>query len=223
MIQSREMAPFQNKSWLYLDKMTELCPDSTGTSVWRKQSDNVYGNWARDYGVTKVQHLVARNQKVRSCVLGWKLSGFLAWSQPWSVNGLAELWNPKVRSHVDTDSEAWSPFVRSRVTYFIILVALQCDWKPLAEVGSLGGKVQGVMILSFLTSLVLWLASCLFTSFFQNAFRLNTASYLHAVHGSLIPFLLTFYGHPSSYMRYLNAASFHLSHSPVFPLYPPWS
>ena len=51
----------------------------------------------------------------------------------------------------------------------------------------------------------------------RNAFRLNTASFLHAVHGSLIPFPLTFYGHPSLTHVYLNAASFRLSHYPSLP------
>ena len=51
----------------------------------------------------------------------------------------------------------------------------------------------------------------------QNAFRLNTASFLHAVHGSLTPFPLTFYGRPSLTHVYLNAASFHLSHCPNLP------
>ena len=51
----------------------------------------------------------------------------------------------------------------------------------------------------------------------QNAFRLNTASFLHAVHGSLTPFPLTFYRHPSLTRVYLNAASFHVSHCPSLP------
>ena len=59
-----------------------------------------------------------------------------------------------------------------------------------------------------------------FAPFLQNTISLNTASYLHAVHGSFIPFLLTFYGRPSCYMHCLNAASFLLLHSPLFPLYP---
>ena len=52
-----------------------------------------------------------------------------------------------------------------------------------------------------------------------SAIRLNTASYLYAVHGSFIPFLLPFYGCPSLYTHCLNAALLHLSHSPFFPLY----
>ena len=39
-----------------------------------------------------------------------------------------------------------------------------------------------------------------------NTFHLNTASFLHTVHGSLTPFLLTFYGRPSFTRVYLNAA-----------------
>ena len=41
----------------------------------------------------------------------------------------------------------------------------------------------------------------------QNALCLNTASFLRAVHGSLIPFPLTFHGRPSLTRVYLNAAS----------------
>ena len=74
----------------------------------------------------------------------------------------------------------------------------------------------------FHTSLVLRLASSLRTVL-RNTFRLNTASFLHAVHGSLIPFLPTFYVCPSLHTHYLNAASSHLSHCPSlsFTVYPP--
>ena len=51
----------------------------------------------------------------------------------------------------------------------------------------------------------------------QNAFRLNIASFLHAVRGSLTPFLLTFYGRLSLTHVYLNVASFRLSHCPSLP------
>ena len=48
----------------------------------------------------------------------------------------------------------------------------------------------------------------------RNALHLNTASFLHAVHGSLIPFPLAFYGLPSFTRVYLNAASSILLHRP---------
>ena len=56
-----------------------------------------------------------------------------------------------------------------------------------------------------------------FAPFLRNAISLNTASYLYAVHGSFILFLLSFYGRPSLYMCCLSAASFQLSHYPVIP------
>ena len=56
-----------------------------------------------------------------------------------------------------------------------------------------------------------------FTPFLQNTISLNAASYLYAVHGSFIPFLLSFYRRPSPHMRCLNAASFHLSLNPFIP------
>ena len=52
----------------------------------------------------------------------------------------------------------------------------------------------------------------------RNAFRLNTASFLCAVHGSLTPFPLAFYGRPSLTRVYHNVASSLLSHRPSFPL-----
>ena len=79
----------------------------------------------------------------------------------------------------------------------------------------------GVMILSFPYVACPLTRFHSFAPFLQNTISLNTASYLYAVHGSFIPFPLSFYGRPSPYMRYLNAASFQLSHSPFFPLYPP--
>ena len=50
-----------------------------------------------------------------------------------------------------------------------------------------------------------------------NALRLNTASFLYAVHGSLTPFLHTFYGRPSLTRVYLNTISSLLSHRPSLP------
>ena len=52
----------------------------------------------------------------------------------------------------------------------------------------------------------------------RNALRLNTASLLHAVHGSLIPFLPSIYGRPFLTRVYLNAVSSLLSHCPSIPL-----
>ena len=51
----------------------------------------------------------------------------------------------------------------------------------------------------------------------QNALHLNTASFLRAVHGSLIPFPLAFYGRSSLTHVYLNAVSSLLSHRPSLP------
>ena len=56
----------------------------------------------------------------------------------------------------------------------------------------------------------------------RNAFRLNTASFLHAVHGSLTPFPLTFYGRPS-FTRVTSTRLLPIYRTAqVFPLYPPW-
>ena len=44
-----------------------------------------------------------------------------------------------------------------------------------------------------------------FLLFLWNAFHLNAASLLRAVHGSIIPFPLTFYGRLPSHMHCLNA------------------
>ena len=51
-----------------------------------------------------------------------------------------------------------------------------------------------------------------------NALRLNTASLLHAVHGSLVPFPPSLYGRPFLTRVYLNAVSSLLSHCPSIPL-----
>ena len=51
----------------------------------------------------------------------------------------------------------------------------------------------------------------------RNALHLNTASFLRAVHGSLTPFPLAFYGRPSLTCVYLNAVSSLLSHRPSLP------
>ena len=80
-----------------------------------------------------------------------------------------------------------------------------------------GRKSDSVTILSFFLRRSPFASLPSLHTVLRNAFRLNTASFLHAVHGSLIPFLPTFYGRPSLYMRYLNAASFQLSHSPPIP------
>ena len=55
----------------------------------------------------------------------------------------------------------------------------------------------------------------------RNALHLNTASFLRAVHGSLTPFPLAFYGRPFLTRIYFNAVSSLLSHRPSLPLYPP--
>ena len=52
----------------------------------------------------------------------------------------------------------------------------------------------------------------------RNALRLNTASLLHAVHGSLVPFPPSLYGRPFLTRVYLNAVSSLLSHCPSIPL-----
>ena len=55
----------------------------------------------------------------------------------------------------------------------------------------------------------------------RNAFRLNTASFLHAVHGSLTPFPPTFYGHPSL-ICVTSTRLLPIYHTAqAFPLYPP--
>ena len=51
----------------------------------------------------------------------------------------------------------------------------------------------------------------------RNALRLNAASFLYAVHGSLIPFPPSFYGRPFLTRVYLNAISSLLSHCPSIP------
>ena len=55
----------------------------------------------------------------------------------------------------------------------------------------------------------------------RNAFRLNTASFLHAVHGSLTPFPPTFYGRPS--LTCVSSTQLLLIYHTIqaFPLYPP--
>ena len=56
----------------------------------------------------------------------------------------------------------------------------------------------------------------------RNTFRLNTASFLHAVHGSLTPFSLTFYRRPSfTHVTLTWLLPIHRT-AQVFPLYPPW-
>ena len=74
-------------------------------------------------------------------------------------------------------------------------------------------------LFSFLTSLIFQLSPYLFTPFLWNIFCLNAASLLHVVHGSIIPFPLTLYGHLLSFMRCLNTASPLLLHSLAFLLY----
>ena len=85
-----------------------------------------------------------------------------------------------------------------------------------------GRKSDSVTILSFFLRRSPFASLPSLHTVLRNAFRLNTASFLHAVHGSLILFLPTFYGRPSLYMHCLNAASSHLSYCLAFPLYPPW-
>ena len=77
-----------------------------------------------------------------------------------------------------------------------------------------------VTILSFLL-----LSACLrltssyldFLPFLRNAFHLNTASLLRAVHGSIVPFPLTFYGCLPSHMHCLNAVLSPPIAQPSFP------
>ena len=55
-----------------------------------------------------------------------------------------------------------------------------------------------------------------------NAFHLNTASFLHTVHGSLTPFPPTFYGRPSL-TRITSTRLLPIYRTAqAFPLYPPW-
>ena len=56
-------------------------------------------------------------------------------------------------------------------------------------------SVTIVLFFSYIARLLTRLSS--FAPFRWNAFRLNIASYLHAMHGSLIPFPYTLYGRPS--------------------------
>ena len=82
-----------------------------------------------------------------------------------------------------------------------------------------GGEFHWHTLLQFfLFSRRLSLASlpCLRTVL-RNALHLNTASFLRAVHGSLIPFPLAFYGCPSHTRVYLNAVSSLLLHHPSLP------
>ena len=55
-----------------------------------------------------------------------------------------------------------------------------------------------------------------------NAFCLNTASFLHAVHGSLTPFPPTFYGRPSLTCVTSTQLLPIYRTAQAFPLYPPW-
>ena len=74
---------------------------------------------------------------------------------------------------------------------------------------SLKRKIIDAMSVTILSFLYLMLVSnsppLISTSYCSSGMpsTLNAASRLHAVHGSFIPFLLTFYGHPSSYMCYI--------------------
>ena len=52
----------------------------------------------------------------------------------------------------------------------------------------------------------------------RNALHLNAASFLYAVHGSLVPFPPSLYGRPFLTRAYLNAISSLLSHCPSIPL-----
>ena len=77
-----------------------------------------------------------------------------------------------------------------------------------------------VMILSFLLlSARLGLASSYldFLPFLRNTFHLNAASLLRAVHGSIIPFPLTFYGHLPSHMHCFNVVLSPPIAQPGFP------
>ena len=58
-----------------------------------------------------------------------------------------------------------------------------------------------------------------FVLFPRNTICLNTASFLYAVHGPVISFPLSYYGHLLLFMRNPYAASSLLLHSPAIPLY----
>ena len=77
----------------------------------------------------------------------------------------------------------------------------------------MSNNVTIVLFFSYIARLMTRLSP--FAPFRWNAFRLNIASYLHAMHGSLIPFPYTLYGRPSYSCVTRHAAFSLLSHSPV--------
>ena len=95
---------------------------------------------------------------------------------------------------------------------------------PWVHCSYLGRWTQTVMILFFLftshSSLTCSLPLFLFALFLQNTLNLNIASLLHTMHGPVVPFPITFYGHLLLFLCNHYAILFPLSHNSAFHLYP---